>query len=111
MFNQLNDNLKRAIYEYDPTYRHIYNIVLEEFKIRCILKHKQQFNNNSVKEWTKKIKQTREEDVNINITHILLNKLQTLLKQFSFCPIFTKKILPLNFSVHFVKRMKIAFEI
>ena len=82
MFNQLNDNLKRIIYEYDPTYKHIYNVVLEEFKIRCILKHKHQFNNNSVKEWTKKINQTTEEDyINIKIKQNLLNNLQTQLKQ------------------------------
>ena len=40
MFNQLNDNLKRIIYEYDPTYKQIYNMVSEEFKMKCILKHK-----------------------------------------------------------------------
>ena len=43
MFNKLNDNLKRLIYEYDPTYKDIYNIVLEELKIKCILKHKHKF--------------------------------------------------------------------
>ena len=36
MFNQLNDNLKRIIYEYDPTYKILFNIILEEFKIKCI---------------------------------------------------------------------------
>jgi hypothetical protein len=83
MFNQLNDNLKRIIYEYDPTYKQIYNIVLEEFKIKCILKHKPQFNNNSVKVWSKKIQRTTEDEhhINIKIKHNLLNKLQALLKQ------------------------------
>lgn len=81
MFNQLNDNLQRIIYEYDPTYKHIYNVVLEEFKIKCILKHKPQFNNNSVKEWREKITRTEGENINITIKHNLLNRLQTQLKQ------------------------------
>ena len=56
MFNQLNDNLKRLIYEYDPTYKDIYNIVLEEFQIKCIFKYKHKFNTYSIKEWGKQIK-------------------------------------------------------
>jgi len=81
MFNKLNDNLKRIIYEYDPTYKHAYNLVLEEFKIKCILKHRPQFNNKSVKEWREKITRTGQEYVNIKIKQKLLNNLQTQLKQ------------------------------
>ena len=84
MCNKLNDNLKRLIYEYDPTYKDIYNIVSEEFKIKCILKHKHKFNNNnSVKEWRKQIKREKQEEDNINIKikYNVLNNLQTQLKQ------------------------------
>ena len=81
MFNQLTDNLKCIIYEYDPTYKHIYNVVLEEFKIKCILKHKPQFNNNNVKEWRDKLAQTEEEQVNITLKHNLLDHLHTQIKQ------------------------------
>ena len=83
IFNKLNDNLKRLIYEYDPTYKDIYNIVLEEFKKKCILKHKHKFNNYSVKEWRKQIKREKQEEDNINIKikYNVLNNLQTQLKQ------------------------------
>ena len=54
MFNQLNKNLITIIYEYDPTYKHIYNIVLEEFKIKCAFKFKHKFNNCSIRQWNKK---------------------------------------------------------
>ena len=48
MFNPLNDNLQRLIYEYNPTYKDIYDIVLEQIKIKCILKHQHKCINNSV---------------------------------------------------------------
>ena len=51
MFNQLNDNVGRLIYEYDPTYEDIYNIVLEECKMKSVLQHKHTFNNYSFKEF------------------------------------------------------------
>ena len=66
MFYKSNDNLKRLIYEYDPTYKDIYNIVLEEFKIKCILKHKHEYNNYNVKEWRKQIKREKQQEDNIN---------------------------------------------
>ena len=83
MFNKLYDNSKRLMYEYDPTYKDIYNIVLEQFKIKCILKHKHTLNKNSVKERRKQIKREKQEEDNINIKikYNVLNNLQTQLKQ------------------------------
>ena len=86
MFNQLNKNLITIIYEYDPTYKHIYNIVLEEFKIKCILKFKHKFNINSVKEWSNKITKTTKipdnlEHPKIRIKKKLLKELKERLKQ------------------------------
>ena len=86
MFNRLNDNLLRIIYEYDPTYKHIYNIVLEEFKIKCVLKFKHKFNINSVKEWNEKITRTTKtpdnlEHPRIRIKKQLLKELKEILKQ------------------------------
>ena len=82
MLKKFNDNLKRLIYEYDPTYKDIYNIDLEEFKIKCIWKHKHKFNNCSVKEWNKEIKrETQEDDINIKIKYNVLNNLHAELKR------------------------------
>ena len=76
MFNQLPDNIKSNIYDYDPTYKHIYNIVLEEFKIKCALKFKHKFNNCSIRRWSKKIALVNLEETNIIIKKDLLNDLQ-----------------------------------
>ena len=86
MFNQLPDNIKSNIYDYDPTYKHIYNIVLEEFKIKCVLKFKHKFNINSVKEWSEKITRTTKtpdnlEHPRIRIKKQLLKELKEILKQ------------------------------
>ena len=84
MFNQLPDNIKSNIYDYDPTYKH--NIVLEEFKIKCVLKFKHKFNINSVKEWSEKITRTTKtpdnlEHPRIRIKKQLLKELKERLKQ------------------------------
>ena len=76
MFNELNDTLKRIIYEYDPTYKHIYNIVLEEFEIKCALKFKHKFNNCSIRQWNKKIALVNLEETNIIMKKDLVNDLQ-----------------------------------
>ena len=76
MFKQLPDNIKSNIYDYDPTYKHIYNIVLEEFKIKCALKFKHKFNNCSIRQWTKHIALTNYEIPNIIIKKDLLKNLQ-----------------------------------
>ena len=76
MFKQLPDDIKSNIYDYDPTYKHIYNIVLEEFKIKCVLKFKHKFNNCSIRQWIKKITLVNLEETNIIIKKDLLNDLQ-----------------------------------
>ena len=86
MFNQLPDNIKSNIYDYDPTYKHIYNIVLEEFKIKCVLKFKHKFNINSIKEWSEKITRTTKtpdnlEHPRIRIKKQLLKELKEILKK------------------------------
>ena len=62
MFNKLNDTSKRLIYEYDSTWKDTYNTVLEELKIKYVLKHKHKLNNYSVKEWRRQIKKQKKKN-------------------------------------------------
>ena len=54
------------MYEYDQSYKDMNNIVLEECKMECMLKHKHTCNIKSVKEWSKEVKTTKEKDHHIN---------------------------------------------
>ena len=70
-FSNLNDNLKRIIYEFDPTYTHKFNTVLEELKLFRLFKFKPQYNLQEPIKWTERISKT---EPNQNDTIIHFNK-------------------------------------
>ena len=53
MYNRLNNHLLTKIYEYDNTYKDLFNVVLTELKIKCLVNPS--LNNYDTDEWIHRI--------------------------------------------------------
>ena len=78
MYENLTPNIIALIYEYDPTYRAKFNIVLEELKILILFKFLPEYNLTDGVKWCKiirKIEPSKNDTViHFNKTHLRLLK-------------------------------------
>lgn len=59
MFKRLNNNTLTKIYEYDNTYKELFNVVLTELKIQCLVNPT--LNNYDMDEWIHRVSKWKHE--------------------------------------------------